>query len=143
MGCYDGQINGVWSQSSRVAAERFLDRVNAKLPTDKVDDVLLALLQGQKGLVCGQCPSGEALSPAGRCVSTALLKRSVAPAAPPVAPVVTGALPEMTRVPPRANDERSPTEPASATPAGPRSQPKPSESWRRFIGEVDRALGLN
>ena len=136
LGCYDGQINGVWSQTSRVAAERFLDRVNAKLPTDKVDDVLLALLQSQNGLVCGQCPLGEALGQAGRCISTALLKRSVAP-------VVTGALPDVPAVPPRANEERPPTEQASATPAGQRSQAKPSGSWRKFIGKVDRALGLN
>jgi hypothetical protein len=136
LGCYDGQINGVWSQSSRVAAERFLDRVNARLPTDKVDDVLLTLLQAQSGLVCGQCPAGEGLGPAGRCISTALLKRSVAP-------VVTGTLPEVPAVPPRANDDRAPTEQASATPAGQRSQAKPSGSWRKFIGKVDRALGLN
>lgn len=136
LGCYDGQINGVWSQSSRIAAERFLDRVNAKLPTDKVDNFLLALLQGQTGLVCGQCPTGEALGPAGRCISTALLKRSVAP-------VATGALPDVPAVPPRAIDERPPTEQASATPAGQRSQAKPSGSWRKFIGKVDRALGLN
>src|SRR4249920_1883561 len=79
LGCYDGEINGDWSQSSRAAAERFLDRVNAKLPTDEADVVLLALLQGQKGFVCSQCPPGQMLDPRGRCTPTALLKRSPAP----------------------------------------------------------------
>ena len=77
LGCYDGEINGDWSQSSRAAAERFLDRVNAKLPTDKADDVLLALLQGQKGFVCSQCPPGQMLDPRDRCTPTALLRKRI------------------------------------------------------------------
>ena len=136
LGCYDGEINGNWSQSSRAAAERFLDRVNAKLPTDEADDVLLALLQGQKGFVCSQCPPGQMLDPRGRCTPTALLKRSPAP-------VVTGSLADVPGVPARANDERSRTEQASATTGGQQSQLKPSGYWRRVIWKMDRALGLN
>jgi hypothetical protein len=136
LGCYDGEINGVWSQSSRAAAERFLDRVNAKLPTDKADDVLLALLQAQKGFVCSQCPPGQMLDPRGRCTPTALLKRSAAP-------VVTGSLADVPEVPARANDKRSPAEQASATTGEQRSQPKPSGYWARLIWKVDRALRLN
>jgi hypothetical protein len=134
LGCYDGEINGDWSQSSRAAAERFLDRVNAKLPTDEADVVLLALLQGQKGFVCSQCPPGQMLDPRGRCTPTALLKRSPAP-------VVTGSLHDVPGVPARANDE--PTEQASATTGGQQSQLKPSGYWRRLIWKMDRALGLN
>ena len=136
LGCYDGEINGDWSQSSRAAAERFLDRVNAKLPTDEADVVLLALLQGQKGFVCSQCPPGQMLDPRGRCTPTALLKRSPAP-------VVTGSLADVPGVPARANDERSRTEQASATTGGQQSQLKPSGYWRRLIWKIDRALGLN
>ena len=136
LGCYDGEINGNWSRSSRAAAERFLDRVNAKLPTDEADDVLLALLQGQKGFVCSQCPPGQMLDPRGRCTPTALLKRSAAP-------VVTGSLADVPGVPARANDERSRTEQESATTGGQQSQLKPSGYWRRLIWKMDRALGLN
>jgi peptidoglycan hydrolase-like protein with peptidoglycan-binding domain len=136
LGCYDGEINGNWSQSSRAAAERFLDRVNAKLPTDEADVVLLALLQGQKGFVCSQCPPGQMLDPRGRCTPTALLKRSPAP-------VVTGSLADVPGVPALVNDERSRTEQASATTGGQQSQLKPSGNWRRLIWKIDRALGLN
>jgi peptidoglycan hydrolase-like protein with peptidoglycan-binding domain len=136
LGCYNGEINGIWSQSSRAAAERFLDRVNAKLPTDKADDVLLTLLQSQRGFVCSQCPLGQMLDPRGRCTPTALLKRSAAP-------VVTSSLPDVPGVPPGANDEHSSTEQASATAGGQRSQPKPSGYWARLIWKVDRAFRLN
>jgi peptidoglycan hydrolase-like protein with peptidoglycan-binding domain len=136
LGCYDGEINGDWSQSSRAAAERFLDRVNAKLPTDEADVVLLALLQGQKNFVCSHCPPGQMLDPRGRCTPTALLKRSPAP-------VVTGSLADVSGVPARANDERSRSEQASATTGGQQSQLKPSGYWRRLIWKMDRALGLN
>jgi hypothetical protein len=136
LGCYNGEINGIWSQFSRAAAERFLDRVNAKLPTDKADDVLLALLQDQKGFVCSHCPPGQMLDPRGRCMPTALLKRSAAP-------VVTGSVADVPAAPALANDERSRTEQASATTGGQRSQPKPSGYWRRLIWKMDRALGLN
>ena len=45
VGCYDGQINGVWTTSTRQAMKAFLARVNATLPIHQPDGILLALVQ--------------------------------------------------------------------------------------------------
>jgi peptidoglycan hydrolase-like protein with peptidoglycan-binding domain len=76
VGCYDGQINGVWTTSTRQAMTAFLERVNARLPVHQPDGVLLALVQGQRVTACGaSCPSGQTLAHDGRCVPTAILSR--------------------------------------------------------------------
>ena len=77
VGCYGGHLNGGWTRSTREAMQAFADRVNAKLPTDKPDGILLALVQGHSEKVCGvPCPSGQSLSPAQQCTPDALLARS-------------------------------------------------------------------
>ena len=76
VGCYDGQINGAWTTSTRQAMKAFLERVNATLPISQPDGVLLALVQGQRVKTCGTpCPSGQDLTEDGRCVPTAILLR--------------------------------------------------------------------
>jgi peptidoglycan hydrolase-like protein with peptidoglycan-binding domain len=58
VGCYDGQINGVWTAATRQAMKAFLDRVNATLPIHQPDGVLLALVQSQRIKTCGaSCPA--------------------------------------------------------------------------------------
>ena len=52
VGCYDGDVDGVWGSSSRLAMKAFTERVNAKLPIDKPDHILLALVQGHRDRVC-------------------------------------------------------------------------------------------
>ena len=77
VGCYDGQINGVWMTSTRQAMTVFLERVNARLPVHQPDGVLLALVQGQRVTTCGtSCPSGQTLADDSRCVPTAILSRA-------------------------------------------------------------------
>ena len=74
VGCYDREINGFWTTSSRIAMQMFLQRVNAALPIDEPDAVLLSLVQAHKGTACGtSCPAGEAFAPSGQCVPNALL----------------------------------------------------------------------
>jgi hypothetical protein len=76
-GCYEGEINAVWTTSTRRAMKTFMDRVNATLPIDEPDSVLLALVQGHPDGVCAKpCPAGQGLSDAGRCVPTAMLARA-------------------------------------------------------------------
>jgi hypothetical protein len=76
VGCYDGQINGVWTTSTRQAMKAFLERVNATLPIHQPDGVLLALVQSQRVTTCGaSCPSGQGLTDDGRCIPTAILSR--------------------------------------------------------------------
>ena len=43
LGCYDGELNGKWNATSRQAIKSFADQVNAKLPVDRPDYILLRL----------------------------------------------------------------------------------------------------
>ena len=80
VGCYSGELNGAWTASTRQAMNAFSDRVNAKLPTDRPDNILLALVQGQSNKVCGTpCPSGQSLSRTQQCTPNALLTRAGEP----------------------------------------------------------------
>lgn len=76
VGCYDGAINGTWTASTRKAMGAFIERANAKLPIDKADPVLLALVQHHAGLACGSCPAGEETSVEGRCLPKAIVARA-------------------------------------------------------------------
>jgi peptidoglycan hydrolase-like protein with peptidoglycan-binding domain len=89
VGCYDGEVNGAWSPSTRRAMKAFIERVNASLPVEEPDAILYAMVQGQRDQVCGKaCPAGEVLSVDGRCESAAILaktNRKVTPAPAAVA----------------------------------------------------------
>jgi hypothetical protein len=88
VGCYEGEISGVWTQQSRGAMRAFTGRINAALPVDEPDGVLLALVQGQKDKACGMpCPPGEGLAADGRCLPNAVLAHARRPTAPPPAVV--------------------------------------------------------
>ena len=77
VGCYEGQLHGVWTTSTRQAMQTFIDRVNAKLPTVEPDAILLALVQGYQEKVCGKaCPAGQGHGEAGRCQPYAMLART-------------------------------------------------------------------
>src|SRR6185369_14014020 len=51
VGCYDGEISGVWTPSTRTAMKGVTDHVNARLPIYQPDNILLALVQNQKDKV--------------------------------------------------------------------------------------------
>jgi hypothetical protein len=73
-GCYRSEINGVWSGPTRQAMRAFMDRVNAKLPTEQPDSILLTLVRSHPGRVCGEpCPESQSLADGDRCVLTALM----------------------------------------------------------------------
>ena len=73
-GCYGGAITGVWSPAVRQAMKAFTDRVNAALPVEQPDHILLALVQNHKQATCGAaCPPGQAAGGDGRCLPNALL----------------------------------------------------------------------
>jgi hypothetical protein len=73
VGCYDGEINGGWTTSTKRAMKTFTERVNASLPVEEPDLVLLSLVQGQTDKTCGRpCPPGEAVADGGRCVPAAV-----------------------------------------------------------------------
>ena len=102
VGCYDGELNGSWTVATRKAMKAFTIRVNATLPTDGPDYILLALLRGHPDRACGiACPAGQGLADAdGRCLPNAILARatqkvpqrstSLPTADQPAVPVITG-----------------------------------------------------
>jgi hypothetical protein len=74
VGCYEGKLNGEWTTSTRHAMSAFAERVNARLPTEQPDSILLALVQDYLTKVCGiPCPSGQSLSRTQECIPDALL----------------------------------------------------------------------
>jgi hypothetical protein len=76
VGCYDGEVDGQWGPGSRRAMMSFMDRVNATLPVDQPDHILLTLVQGQSAGACGkECPGGQVLS-GGRCVPRAVVAQA-------------------------------------------------------------------
>jgi peptidoglycan hydrolase-like protein with peptidoglycan-binding domain len=75
-GCYEGRINGNWTPATKSAMKAFTERVNARLPVDRPDIVLLALLQGERGAACGSCPAGQGPGPGGDCLPAAIVARA-------------------------------------------------------------------
>lgn len=74
VGCYVGDADGDWGGASKRAMQSFLDRVNAVLPVDEPDPVLLAMLRSQKSGICaGGCRTGEVVGSEGRCIPTGLM----------------------------------------------------------------------
>jgi hypothetical protein len=84
VGCYEGEINGVWTPATRRALKAFMDRVNAVLPTEAPDRIQLALVEAARERVCGSaCPAGETLAE-GRCLPNVVLAgRRMGPGALP------------------------------------------------------------
>ena len=84
VGCYSGDVNGVWTTSSRMAMKSFTDYVNASLPIDNPDQVLLSLVRGQQDGMCGApCPSGQTTNENGRCMPSAILTKAPGDVTPP------------------------------------------------------------
>ncbi len=52
LGCYDGTVNGVWTPATRDAMRAFVERVNARLPTDQPDEFLLNLAANHESKAC-------------------------------------------------------------------------------------------
>jgi hypothetical protein len=74
IGCYRGDVSGVWSPAVRQAVKAVADRVNASLPSDQPDPVLLAMVQSQEPGACGtSCPKGQGRAADGRCLPAALV----------------------------------------------------------------------
>ncbi|MEQ1651183.1 MAG: peptidoglycan-binding domain-containing protein [Hyphomicrobium sp.] len=77
VGCYGGDITGTWTPSTKRAMSAFMERVNATLPVDEPDYILLTLVQGHAAAACGaDCPTGQVLSGAGRCVPQAVVAQA-------------------------------------------------------------------
>ncbi len=51
-GCHDGPTNGIWTANWKAAMRRFADNVNARLPVDEPDGVMLALVLSRPDASC-------------------------------------------------------------------------------------------
>lgn len=72
-GCYDGDMTGAWNNTTRQAMQTFTQRMNAALPVDQPDYVLLTLLQAQRAQSCKSgCPVGQ-MADGGRCIPRAIV----------------------------------------------------------------------
>jgi len=79
VGCYHGETNGDWGASSKRAMADFNDRVNATLPFEDPDYILLTLVQGHLGKACGTCPSGQEADGNGRCIPASVISHANQP----------------------------------------------------------------
>ena len=129
VGCYSGDINGVWTTSSRMAMKSFTDQVNASLPIDNPDYVLLSLVQGQQDKACttqavAKAPAEATPEPKAepRPEKSSITTGSVVPAAAAAATALTAAAvipkseakaaatddrPRTAATPPPSSDEKS------------------------------------
>jgi hypothetical protein len=74
VGCYQGDVTGIWSPGVRQAMRAFTERANATLPVDGPDPVLLAMVQSHAPGACSAaCPQGQDRAANGRCVPSALV----------------------------------------------------------------------
>lgn len=77
VGCYGGEIDGSWGAGSKRAMSTFIERANAYLPVEQPDYILLSLVQGHGGQVCGKgCPTGQTLSDGGRCTPSVVVAQT-------------------------------------------------------------------
>jgi hypothetical protein len=118
VGCYDGELNGAWTTSTKQAMKLFMDRVNASLPTDEPDPILLTMVRGYQDRVCGKpCPAGQGLADGGRCVPNAMLVRAAPKPPVPVAAALPVPAPAVAAKPTPAITGWTTTTTASAPPA--------------------------
>ncbi|MBO0766332.1 MAG: hypothetical protein J2P50_17320 [Hyphomicrobiaceae bacterium] len=154
VGCYTGEINGVWTTSSRLGMKAFIERVNAALPIDNPDPVLLGLVQSHRDRACRVCPQGQTATGTGSgtdtCVPNAVLATAKKPAdaspaadkpgsAPPAAGSATLTLttpsaapkPDPRRADPRASGSGTVRPARSPATTDPSSEPVPPEGMVR------------
>jgi peptidoglycan hydrolase-like protein with peptidoglycan-binding domain len=79
VGCYAGDVDGAWSDRTKVAMKAFNASVHVSLATDRPDYILLTLLQGHSSKACARSCEGE-LARTGACIDRSIEARAIAPA---------------------------------------------------------------
>jgi hypothetical protein len=124
VGCYDGELSGVWSPRTRAAMKAFTDRVNASLPVDKPDQILLALVQNHQGVACVPPPVlGKAPAKPEPPETDAAPKPVPVPA---IVPPIAAAAPKILAPPPNAPPAAPQPPTARVDPIPPQAQPPAS-----------------
>lgn len=112
-GCYEGPVDGQWSRQSREAMARFVSGVNAQLPVERPEGVLLALLEANTNHTCASQRAS-----AGTAVAA-----TPTPPSPPVTSPPAAAAPRGT---PAAPPAPPPVHSAEVKPQTPPTQPAPA-----------------
>jgi len=91
-GCYYGDIDGDWGPASRRAMQSFTRKVNASLPVERPDFVLLALMDAHTAVGCNtNCPAGHAPALDGTCrPNSTIIAGTSKPIAPRKKPSIAG-----------------------------------------------------
>ncbi len=77
VGCYSGEIDGDWGPASKRGMALFTARVNATLPVETPDYILLTLVKGHAQGACGNgCPAGHLEDDKGRCLPRAVVAQA-------------------------------------------------------------------
>jgi hypothetical protein len=143
VGCYGGDISGVWTTSSRTAMKSFIERVNASLPIETPDTVLLSLVQGHRERACSApCPVGQTATESGTCLPSGVTAKAIREAPggkadailPDAAKADAARARSLALATPAATpkaDPKAPTPAAARPAAAPPSAPLPSEGMVR------------
>jgi hypothetical protein len=132
VGCYDGALNASWTLATRSAMKTFMSRVNAILPIDRPDEILLALVQGYPEKVCGvPCRVEEVRAADGNCTPGALFAARTQHGAPAPLAQQAGAV---TSVSSTATPAQSAPRDPSAAPVTPAAPPVQHATTARATG---------
>lgn len=78
VGCYQGSLDGSWGAGSKRAMQAFIRRINASLPIDEPDPILLALLKSHTAITCAAgCGPGQIENASGQCTPAAVFADTV------------------------------------------------------------------
>ncbi len=141
VGCYNGEINGIWTTSSRMAMKAFTDEVNASLPIDNPDYILLSLVQQRQGTVCNTTdvkaapppgdraaqPGDKAAPPGEKSTTTVGSAVPAAAAAAAVGALAATTPPAAPKADPKANAADDRPRPATTAPAPAETSPKSAQ----------------
>jgi hypothetical protein len=143
VGCFDAEIDGDWNAATKRALTLFMDRINATLPLDQPDYILLTLVQGHATQACGKnCPSGQAIGADGRCLPAGVVAkaergRQVPPVKVTVAPQPAPVAVEPVAVAPRPAPSAAPAAgertKIAASETRPPPVPAPSATWTTTV----------
>ena len=123
-GCYEGEVQGAWNNATKQAMQTFTQRMNAALPVDQPDYVLLTLLQAQKAQSCktiAQPPGGSYVATSGQQPNQNLLPGRMSAGASmvgqdlPAAPQTQDGVASITDARPHAERRQPPRSRSSAS----------------------------
>jgi hypothetical protein len=164
VGCYAGAVDGAWGDEPRKAMRLFLADINASLPVEQPDDILLRLVRDQERRVChAACPeewaTAEACTTDGRPAKARPQPEPIIAAAPaaahvePPAPAMPVEAAGARIASEEAGHDHAPAAaratadgPADGTPTQPehpharKAKPRPPKIVRLLIRNVQRSL---